>query len=100
MNCDPRRAGAGAAVAVTSGLAGGLAAVEGAERSADRTVATRLRRIPHSPAARETGQPGTGTEGSVRVAARHGSEGRNMASASYHISNLLEKMTSSDKDFR
>lgn len=23
-----------------------------------------------------------------------------MASASYHISNLLEKMTSSDKDFR
>ncbi|MEJ1277244.1 cullin associated and neddylation disassociated 1 [Cricetulus griseus] len=29
-----------------------------------------------------------------------GIEAGNMASASYHISNLLEKMTSSDKDFR
>lgn len=43
---------------------------------------------------------GTHRHGAQSASRRLPANSSDMASASYHISNLLEKMTSSDKDFR
>lgn len=45
-------------------------------------------------------QPEPHTSWTQSASRRLTANSTNMASASYHISNLLEKMTSSDKDFR
>lgn len=45
-------------------------------------------------------EPHTHTLSAQSASRRLTANSTNMASASYHISNLLEKMTSSDKDFR
>lgn len=58
------------------------------------------RRHSHTDGQRDSRSRNTHTHSAQSASRRLTANSTDMASASYHISNLLEKMTSSDKDFR